>query len=248
VAGKFEGFPEGKVHLTPIPAQFFSELLPEIDDLYELKLTLYVIWRLDRMEQPIRYLRLEDAVRDERFMNGMGNTKEAAETTLPRAFELAVRRGTLLQGQYRGQTKLETLYFLNSPKGRAAMDGLAKGSWQPSTEGPPPVELAPEPPNIFRLYEENIGPLTPMLAEALREAEREYPPAWLEDAIQIAVKNNKRNWNYIQAILRRWQREGRDERKDRRDAEEIRHKYSDWETDPDDSSIQKGEQEDNPGP
>jgi DNA replication protein len=93
--------------------------------------------------------------------------------------------------------------------------------------------LAPEPANIFRLYEENIGPLTPMLAEALREAEREYPPAWLEDAIRIAVKNNKRNWNYIQAILRRWQREGRDERKDRGDAEEIRHKYSDWETNPD---------------
>jgi len=233
VAGKFEGFPEGKVHLSPIPAQFFSELLPEIDDLYELKLTLYVFWRLDRMEQPIRYLRLEDVARDERFMDGMGSTKEEADACLARAFQQAVHRGTLLRGQHTGKTTLETLYFLNSPKGRAAIEGLAKGSWEPPTDGPPPVELAPEPANIFRLYEENIGPLTPMLAEALREAEREYPPAWLVDAIRIAVKNNKRNWNYIQAILRRWQREGRDERKDRGDAEEIRHKYSDWETNPD---------------
>jgi DNA replication protein len=233
VAGKFEGFPEGKVHLTPVPAQFFNDLLPEIDDLYELKLTLYVFWRLDRMELPIRYLRLEDVVRDDRFMEGMRNTREETETTLSRAFHLAVQRGTLLQGQYTGMTTLETLYFLNSPKGRAAVEGLAKGSWHPLTDGPPPVELAPEPTNIYRLYEENIGPLTPMLAEALREAEHEYPVDWVEDAIRIAVKNNKRNWNYIQAILRRWQREGRDERKDRSDAEEIRHKYSDWESNPD---------------
>jgi DNA replication protein len=233
VAGIFEGFPEGKVHLTPIPAQFFSELLPEIDDLYELKLTLYVFWRLDRMEQPVRYLRLEDVGRDERFMHGMGKTSDEAESTLLRAFQLAVHRGTMLQGQYRSKTALETVYFLNTPRGRAALEGLIKGNWQPSADGLPQVELAPEPANIFRLYEENIGPLTPMLAEALREAEREYPPAWMEDAIRIAVKNNKRNWNYIQAILRRWQREGRDERKNRSDTEEIRHKYTDWETDPD---------------
>jgi len=105
-----------------------------------------------------------------------------------------------------------------------------RGEWRPSDEPLPPVELTPQPANVFQLYEENIGPLTPMLAEALKEAENEYPPVWLEDAIRIAVKNNKRNWNYIQAILRRWQREGRDERKDRRDAEEIRRRYSEWDT------------------
>jgi DnaD/phage-associated family protein len=127
----------------------------------------------------------------------------------------------------------EMLYFLNSPKGRAALEGLMKGAWHPETGKSPAVELAPEPVNLYRLYEENIGPLTPMLAEALREAEQDYPQTWLEDAIRIAVKNSKRNWNYIQAILHRWQREGRDERKDRRNAEEIRHRYTEWETDPD---------------
>lgn len=227
----FKGFPEGKVHLTPIPAQFFSELLPLIDDLDELKLTLYAFWRLDRMDQSIRYFRLEDAAVDELFMAGIGKPGENSRQVLERALMLAVRRGTLLEGDYQGNGSHETLYFLNSPRGRAALEGLAKGSWRPEVGGLLPVELAPEPANIYSLYEENIGPLTPMLAEALREAERDYPQSWLEDAIRIAVKNNKRNWNYIQAILHRWQREGRDERKDPRNVEEIRHRYSEWEND-----------------
>ncbi len=229
----FKGFPEGKVHLTPIPAQFFSELLPLIDDLDELKLTLYAFWRLDRMDQSIRYFRLEDAAVDELFMASIGKPGENSRQVLERALMLAVRRGTLLEGDYQGNGSHETLYFLNSPRGRAALEGLAKGSWRPEVGGLLPVELAPEPANIYSLYEENIGPLTPMLAEALREAERDYPQSWLEDAIRIAVKNNKRNWNYIQAILHRWQREGRDERKDPRNVEEIRHRYSEWENDPD---------------
>jgi DNA replication protein len=53
----FKGFPEGKVHLTPVPNPFFTELLPDIDQIGELKLTLYIFWRLDRMEGAFRYLR-----------------------------------------------------------------------------------------------------------------------------------------------------------------------------------------------
>ena len=92
-----------------------------------------------------------------------------------------------------------------------------------------PVEILDEAPNIFRLYEENIGPLTPMIADALREAEQEYPIQWLEDALRIAVENNARNWRYVEAILERWQDKGRDEQKDRRDTEKARRKYAEWE-------------------
>ena len=37
-------------------------------------------------------------------------------------------------------------------------------------------------PSIFSLYEQNIGLLTPLLAEQLVEAERRYPAGWIEDA------------------------------------------------------------------
>ncbi len=56
----FKGFPEGKAHLIPLPGQFFRELLPRIDSLAELKLLLYVFWRLEQMEGAFRFVRRLD--------------------------------------------------------------------------------------------------------------------------------------------------------------------------------------------
>ena len=57
----------------------------------------------------------------------------------------------------------------------------------------------PERPNVFRLYEENIGMLTPMVADELRAAEEEYPSGWVEAAIREAAAGNVRSWRYIEA-------------------------------------------------
>ncbi len=69
-------------------------------------------------------------------------------------------------------------------------------------------------PNIYALYEDNIGTISPLLAEELREAEQEFSWAWIEEAFKIAVTQNKRSWGYISAILHRWAAEGRDEGKE----------------------------------
>jgi DNA replication protein len=71
------------------------------------------------------------------------------------------------------------------------------------------VQVQIERPNIFVLYEQNIGLLTPMIANQLEDAADQYPAHWIEDAFNEAVQRNKRNWKYISAILRRWQTEGR---------------------------------------
>ncbi len=225
---KFAGFPEGKVHLTPIPAPFFTELLGEIDALEELKVMLYVFWRLDRTEGTFRYLRWEDFCGDARFLAGLGEDPQQAEAALRQGLERAVARGSLLPAQVELGDGPKELYFLNSPKGRAAVSAIARGEWRPSGEPQAPVELSLEPPNIFRLYEEHIGPLTPLLADALGEAEDRYPSQWFEEAFRIAVEANKRSWRYVEAILRRWLEEGRDERKDRKDTEKARRRYADW--------------------
>jgi DNA replication protein len=86
------------------------------------------------------------------------------------------------------------------------------------------VTLASERPNIFRLYEENMGPLTPLISEALQEAEKTYASEWIEDAMRIAVKKNVRNWRYVEAILKSWQEKGRDDT-NRRDSEKDRRRY-----------------------
>ncbi|MEO7021326.1 MAG: DnaD domain protein [Ktedonobacteraceae bacterium] len=66
-----------------------------------------------------------------------------------------------------------------------------------------------ERPNIFVLYEQNIGLLTPMIASQLEDAADQYPADWIEAAFSEAVQRNKRNWKYISAILRRWETDGR---------------------------------------
>ncbi len=66
-----------------------------------------------------------------------------------------------------------------------------------------------ERPNIFVLYEQNIGLLSPLIADELRDAADQYPTEWIELAFREAVQHNKRKWSYIRAILRRWETEGR---------------------------------------
>jgi DnaD/phage-associated family protein len=212
----FAGFPTGKVRMTPVPAQFFSELLPAIDDLGEMKVTLYAIWFLDRLEAPVRYLTTQDFVEDNRLMEALGI--EGLEDALDRA----TKRGTLLKVEY--ENSGPNLYFLNTPRGRAAVQAILSGQWQPELQEHPPLSLDIERPNIFRLYEENIGPLTPMIADMLRDAEQTYRTEWIEEAVRIAVQNNVRRWKYVEAILRSWQEEGRDGA-NRRDAEKDRRRY-----------------------
>ncbi|MHB8619479.1 MAG: DnaD domain-containing protein, partial [Chloroflexota bacterium] len=66
-------------------------------------------------------------------------------------------------------------------------------------------------PNVFTLYEQNVGLLTRMIAEELMDAEATYPRLWIDEAFRIAVESNKRNWRYIKAILGRWAAEGRED-------------------------------------
>ncbi len=222
---QFQGFPEGKTHQTPIPDLFFRDLLALIDDLGELKLTLYFFWRLDQMEGNFRYLRREDLLNDEEFMRGFGAGESQRVSVLDGALEMGVSRGTILIARVKPHGKEEELYFLNTPRGRAAVQAAARGELQFGLEDRLQPVPQTEAPNIYRLYEENVGPLTPLIADALRDAENTYPASWLEEAFRIAVENNARNWRYIQAILNRWQTEGRDERKNRQDSEKDRRRY-----------------------
>jgi DNA replication protein len=58
-------------------------------------------------------------------------------------------------------------------------------------------------PSIYAIYEQSIGPLTPMIAEQLEDAVKSYSQEWVLEAIQVAVDRNVRKWAYISAILER---------------------------------------------
>jgi DNA replication protein len=221
----FSGFPAGKVRFTRMPGPFFAELLPQIDNLAELKVTIYALWQLDHMEGDLRYLQPEDFFEDALFLGGMGMDGKSAAANLQDGITRAVERGTLLQAELELDGSTRTFYFLNSAKGRDAVKALQNGDWRPSSDPRYPLELAQERTNLFSLYEQHIGPLTPMMADALKDAEQEYPAEWLEEAIRIAVENNARAWSYVQAVLKRWKQDGRDERRTQGDTEKDRRKY-----------------------
>ncbi|MGD2146324.1 MAG: DnaD domain protein [Anaerolineae bacterium] len=214
----FSGFPSGKVKTVSIPEPFFADLMPMIDDLGELKLTLYALWRLSQQRGEPPFLRFADLASDTVLLSGLG---EHPTETLHAALSKAVERGTLLQARAPDGGPGDDLYFANTPKGRAAVEAIAGGDWPEETE-------SAGRPNIFTLYEQNIGLLTPLIAEELREAEHTYPTSWIEDAFREAVSLNKRSWKYILAILLRWQSEGKDEGRDSRSPEADRRRYLEW--------------------
>ncbi len=200
---KFTGFTEQET-FTQIPDSFFRQLLSEIADLDELKVTLYALWRFEHMENQIRYLIADD------FNECVSDPSDALAN--------AVERGSLLVVEKKPGS---AYYFLNSPRGRAAVEAFGKGELH-IPEGRSPSNPPLERPNIFKLYEENIGPLTPLIADAMKDAEQTYPPEWVAEALEIAVKSNKRNWKYVEAILRRFKEEGHAKEQDRRNAKELR--------------------------
>jgi DnaD/phage-associated family protein len=228
----FMGFPEDKSSQIRIPEGFFRQVLYEIDDVDELKVTLYIFWRLDRMEGPLHYLRLRDLFADSKLVGSMRSEADTARIAIVDAIQKAIGHGTLLQTELVHEERGDMVICLNSPKGRALVDAIQRGEWKDTGGILQPADIYAEHPNIFQLYEANIGPLTPMIADALRDAEKTYHSEWIEDAFQIAVERNKRNWHYIEAILHRWQEGGRDDRKEkqnRRNTEEARRRYGEWE-------------------
>ena len=195
-----------------LPDSFFTQVLPKIRDLAELKAVLYIFYLiLRKQEYPFASGHSEsftschsDPERSEgeeshaaqggpRFVTYKDLkteicrlSDELKEETLRQALNSAVEHGTLLHSTLNIKGVLEDVYS-------------------------PTVDIRqPSAGNIFTLYEQNIGIITPIIAEELEEADKLYPPRWIEEAFREAVTLNKRSWKYIARILERWASEGKD--------------------------------------
>lgn len=207
----FSGFAQGPFTMTSLPGPFFSELLPLVDDLAELKVLLFCFWALPQKDGPFPYLLRRDFAGNVSLMDGIAVTDPDAdpEVLLDAALERAIARGAMLRAVVEpDEAEPVTLYFVNTRLGRAALEQINAGEWKPG-DLDRPVEILPERPNIYLLYEANIGPLTPMIADDLKDAAAEFPRDWLEEAIRISATANKRSMRYIRAVLERWRTEGK---------------------------------------
>jgi len=205
-----------KTDFISLPDSFFTQAIPKIQDLAELKIVLYVSYLiLRKQDHPFTSCHSE---RSEESHATQGRPQfvtykelkaescrlsaELDEETLRQALNSAVEHGTLLHSTLNIDGVLEDVYSLTAD------------SHQPPARLPSPGGQAV---NIFALYEQNIGMITPMIAEELKEAEKLYPPQWIEEAFKEAVTLNKRSWKYIARILERWASEGKDSGEHRRD-------------------------------
>jgi len=181
-----------KTDFIPVPDSFFTQAVPKIQDLAELKVVLYVAYIITR--KPVHpHPDIIGVTYKELKAESCRLSAELGEETLRQALDLAVEHGALLHSTLNINGMLEDVYTLTA-----------------DSRQPPTI-------NIFALYEQNIGMITPMIAEELKEAEKLYPPQWIEEAFKEAVTLNKRSWRYIARILERWASEGKDSGEYKRD-------------------------------
>jgi DNA replication protein len=181
-----------KTDFISLPDSFFTQAVPKIQDLAELKIVLYVAYLiLRKQERP--HPDIIGVTYKELKAESCRLSAELDEKTLRQALDSAVEHGALLHSTVNIHGVPEDVYSLT-----------ADSRQQQAV-------------NIFALYEQNIGIITPMIAEELKEADKLYPPQWIEEAFQEAVTLNKRSWRYIARILERWASEGKDSGEYRRD-------------------------------
>jgi DnaD/phage-associated family protein len=206
---KFNGFPAGELRFTSVPDLFFARLLPQIDSLGELKVTLHFMWVHYR--QARQAIAFNELLTDETLVRSLALLDEDVEAALTQSLKRAVERGTLLCVRVEDENGPQDLYLLNSERGRQALAKFKAGELGVVATSGAEITTSAKRPNIFELYEDNIGLISPILADELKDAEATYPPQWIEDAFKIAVENNVRRWSYIRAILERMATAGRED-------------------------------------
>ena len=186
----------------------FGPILEQIQDLAELKVTLRGLWLFHRKKSAIRAVSLNEFLADQSLAKGLKSETESTSERIRQGLRLAVTRGTFLTIQL---PDTGTVFLLNTEADRRAVTKLSPAEIYRDIDHKQ-IDDTPklERPNIFSLYEDSIGSLSPLLAEELKEAEGRYPETWLREAFTIAVAENKRSWRYVTGILRRWTAEGKE--------------------------------------
>jgi DNA replication protein len=218
---EFTGF-IARTKFTAIPNAFFSVLLPQITDIAELKTTLHIFWALYQKRGYPRFTTYKELLASKSLMDSLAGTS-SPDKVLRNALETATKRGTILHLALERDGGPEDIYFLNTESDRQAVTKIQNGelTLRGLKTKETPYTPTEAPPDIFTLYEQNIGMLTPIIAEELKEAMKLYPETWIKDAINEAIALNKRNWRYIERILERWSVEGKGDGTYQRDSKKA---------------------------
>jgi DnaD/phage-associated family protein len=190
---------------TQTPNDLFDKLLPEMG-LAELKVVMCIVrhtfgYHRDEVKISIRTLARMTGLTVNSVMDGAGQAEnhgmieryiDGNKTTLWRAVVSVVPSKTRrLTSRDAGVVPTKTLVGGKERKKET-------NKWED-------VEALSK---TSRAYETEIGLITSMIADELQDASTTYPLQWILDAIHEAATQNKRNWKYCLAILKRWKAQG----------------------------------------
>ncbi|MBG93125.1 MAG: hypothetical protein CL792_04005 [Chloroflexi bacterium] len=200
---QFEGFRTGSRAVT-IPVEFFNELMPNLNKGIEIRVILHVLYMIFRKSGRVRAVSFEELVNETALRVVL--SEDAYRIQIKEALNKGVEVGALLECKLNDQ---DFLYFLNNENGRRQHQQVQTGvlSFSKDPQTTVSINLSKTTPII--VYEQEIGTITPVIAEAIREAEARYPTEWIIEALNLASTNNARSWRYVDAILKRWEKEGR---------------------------------------
>lgn len=220
----FEGFP-GAAKGTAVPNLFFDTVLPRMESPAELLVFLWAARLSQEQKGEARCVTAEEIwahAPARQTFESMAGGRDA----LDGALDACVRLGALIATRLSGPGAPVLVYFVNNPQSRRAITRARSGQltlragatvtpWRPDDR-----------PDIYRLYEEHIGTITPMVAERLASAADEYPEDWVVDAFREAAERNARSWRYIERILQSWASEGHGhEAAPRNTLEDLKRRY-----------------------
>jgi DNA replication protein len=204
---QFKGFP-ARMQFTPVPNIVFSSLFPQITDIVELKVLFYIFELLYAKKGSLKFFTINELL----ALAGQTGGSELSHEKITGALQSLQKKEAIIHFPVTRNGEAEEIYFLNNQTNKLILERIRNGEISlPELEPEKSVPAAlPEPSDIFSLYEQNIGMLTPLIADELKEAGKQYPESWIKDAIKEAVESNKRNWKYIAWILAHWSTEGKD--------------------------------------
>ena len=213
----FEGF-RANSQKTAIPNVFFTQLMPQIKNAAELRIVLHVFWAVQQKKGSPRFVTFRELLSDKTLAPSLGRDLTERVEALESGLLGAVERGVLISTRVEAEGLGHELYMLNTLENTRAMERMSsEGVSVPAV----PIEVSggDAKPNIYSLYENNIGPLTPLISEEIEAALRQFSEEWIRKAVQEAVRYEARSWRYIEAILRKWKTEGKTGGADRRHSE-----------------------------
>ncbi|HCG91633.1 MAG TPA: hypothetical protein DEZ08_07335 [Dehalococcoidia bacterium] len=197
-------------------SSFFEMMIEQVDDSKELKVILTMYYLLQKVNGYPKIINQSDILSNSLLNRGLYENKQQIRSGL----NAVINRGIFTQLSRLDEENSQIYYSLNNEKD---LDELLLNGYNvinsdhspvvPQTQSKKPNIVNP---NIFQLYENNIGTITPSISEELKESEQMYPPDWIQEAFDIAVSASKNNWKYIHTILKRWKHEGKKDGKFRR--------------------------------